>query len=551
METSELRDRLIILERQNADFRFKEKLNHEVDELIEQALKKRLCLKDTLDLVCPRVIDMLNAEALYLKTFSEDLEFNEFCWYRKDGELSAFPHQIADLDERARYNTEVVECDEKYTVLAYRLDVAGDFFGSTGMVFNRKMSDEEIRLTMERINVFCEKLDNYLASIATSRAKQNIIVSVTECLKHRVLERGIDEAMEIIKENIHFEKCVIIFHEPNDISGRSIKHRIYTGSEADPAHTNRIDREIKQIIDFNTKIFLNGQDVLSSTKLGMRGQFREEVLIHGVVEKKQVGKILISSNRASFNTFNLDLLERFANSIRQRVVDFNKEQRSLAQFFCRDHIGRLLAENRYQEKYLHPRVQDSAIMYVDLCSFTKISEQILSLPEEIGCLVDTWSKECVNIIWENRGVFDKMVGDCLIALFGPPFWDNTNESYCQRAVDTALGINKATEKLLDRAEFKKIKESPLVPGLAISGGVNFAPLNCGIFGPHREYTGFSSGMNNTARLQGIANFAEVLVMESMVPILEPLDKYIFGPIQKTLTKNVRDPLEYRSVKWKQ
>ena len=62
-----------------------------------------------------------------------------------------------------------------------------------------------------------------------------------------------------------------------------------------------------------------------------------------------------------------------------------------------------------------------------------------------------------------------------------------------------------------RALCEKVK----LPGLGVAIGVNLAHAFCGLFGPNRQYTAFSTGMNQTARLQSLGGFRETLVMESV------------------------------------
>jgi adenylate cyclase len=49
-----------------------------------------------------------------------------------------------------------------------------------------------------------------------------------------------------------------------------------------------------------------------------------------------------------------------------------------------------------------------------------------------------------------------------------------------------------------------------MPGLGVAIGVNLAVSYCGLFGPNRNYTSFSTGMNQTARLQSLGAFRETL-----------------------------------------
>jgi class 3 adenylate cyclase len=79
--------------------------------------------------------------------------------------------------------------------------------------------------------------------------------------------------------------------------------------------------------------------------------------------------------------------------------------------------------------------------------------------------------------------------------------------------------------------------------------VNLAHANCGLFGPNRQYTAFSTGMNQAARLQSLGGFRETLVMESAREALsesrEPWVQALkFGPPVETPVKNVGQPLRY-------
>ena len=67
----------------------------------------------------------------------------------------------------------------------------------------------------------------------------------------------------------------------------------------------------------------------------------------------------------------------------------------------------------------------------------------------------------------------------------------------------------------------------------------------GCFGPNEDYTGFSAGMNNTARLQGLAGRDEILCMEGFVEVYA--DDAAFGERCSAEVKNVAEPLAYRQL----
>ena len=206
-------------------------------------------------------------------------------------------------------------------------------------------------------------------------------------------------------------------------------------------------------------------------------------------------------------------------------------------------MTRLLTHDDYEKQFLAPREEKVGILYVDIAGFTRLSETVLKTPARVAELVETWSRDAVEIVWQHGGVFDKMVGDCIIALFGPPFYEESVGDRLAHAIRCAVDIRAMTNKLPERVGFEMLKEQ----GVAVSTGVNLAPLFVGQFGPNSNFTGFSSGMNNTARLQGCATKNEILVMEEAIATLPKGAEFTFGDIRSTPVKNVAEPLKYRAL----
>ena len=70
----------------------------------------------------------------------------------------------------------------------------------------------------------------------------------------------------------------------------------------------------------------------------------------------------------------------------------------------------------------------------------------------------------------------------------------------------------------------------------------------GLFGPNQDYTAFSSGMNQTARLQSLAGFREILVMEAAKRALPSRKDLRFEKAKSVKVKNVGRPLRYFKLK---
>jgi class 3 adenylate cyclase len=280
----------------------------------------------------------------------------------------------------------------------------------------------------------------------------------------------------------------------------------------------------------------------------------ETVLISGFSEKGWLGKILVwSSAGERLSAYTRDLLQLLSSTLSQRLVDYNRERIHLAQFFSAPTIDRLLQDPDYERRYLDPRAEEIGILFADLNSFTRICERVLERPERIGTFVDDWSAEAVRIVHRHGGVFDKMVGDCVIGLWGPPFFADPPAARAASAVKAAIEIQRFTRDTMSaHPRVARLAELTGLPGLGVAVGVNLALSSCGLFGPNRSYTSFSTGMNQAARLQALGGFRETLAMESVVEALAGADDpearaLRFGPIQETPVKNVARPLRYAKL----
>jgi class 3 adenylate cyclase len=248
-----------------------------------------------------------------------------------------------------------------------------------------------------------------------------------------------------------------------------------------------------------------------------------------------------------FSTFALDVVQVMSAAMSQRLVDLNRERRHLAQFFAPTVITELLRDAHYHDRHLAPREETIAVLFADINSFTKISEQVLERPAAIAEFVNRWSAGAVDLLWRYGAVFDKMVGDCVIGLFGPPFFRDQPAVYARAALEAARAISAFTISLEHEPPYDRIPRSGIVPGLGVAIGLNVCPMAVGLMGPNQDYTGFSSGMNNTARLQALAGFRETLGMASFCELVEGTRGVTFSDELQAPVKNVKLPIRYRRL----
>ena len=513
-------------------------LNLLVDGLVETALQKRESLAEAMQRILPALCKSVGARAAFVRSFSEDLTLCLFAWPSE----SDIPELASVLDRTSAEQRQEVTLElAADLVVARPLDVAGEWFGSAGLVIPKVAGAavDAAHLAAALI-VACEELDNFLHAIRAARERHRVMMQLGDALRHRVLGDGVRAAVKILTEAVALDRLLLVCVAEED-KAATLHVQVFEKGELAmdtmgglPPHPDE-----RAIVDEARSYLREGARELVD-RFGFRGA-REEVLINGVSRTSLVGKVLVTAKNSGFNTYDRELLAGFAGFVRQRVVDFNKEWRTLARSFRPEDVSRLLVHPDYAQRYLTAREAEVAILYVDISGFTSLSERVLRSPAAVAELVEIWSRETVNLVWKHGGVFDKMVGDCVIGLFGPPFYDVAPAERLAAAMRCAVEIRAMTRDLPKLPRFAHLRDA----GLGVSTGVNLAPLFVGQFGPNDNFTGFSSGMNNTARLQGCAAKDEILVMEEAIAELGGAGGFSFGEERNAKVKNVAEPLRFR------
>ena len=516
------------------------RLNAAVDEKVEEAQRRRWALSRAMESILPAVATMLGARAFTVRTYGEDLELHDYGL--PEGELlDIVTRALGQHDSDSIEEAGTLDEEAGSLVVAQRLDVAGEWFGAACLVWDKVDETRSRRFLSGALEVVCEELDGFLFGIRAAREKHRVMMALAHALQSPVLGEGLAEAARVLFEAAPVSKLLLAILAEEE-AGAPIHLQVYdeTGRTLDRVGQAE---DHGSLLDEAEAYLFRGEPALLD-RLGFRGA-REEVLINGVSGKALVGKVLVVSPSDDWGTHDRELLAGFADFIRQRVVDFSREYKVLARSFRPTDVNRLLGTRDYHSRYLSPREELVGLLYVDITGFTRLCESVLVDPSRIGALIDEWGGEAVDIVWKHGGVFDKMVGDCVIGLFGPPFYDQSGAERAARAILAAEGIREMTSAFAQRPGFEALRPG----GLGVSTGVNLARLFVGPFGPNANFTGFSAGMNNTARLQAQATSGEILVMEDAVRALREVDdrRFVFGDERRAQVKNVAQPLVFRAL----
>ncbi|HTW87637.1 MAG TPA: adenylate/guanylate cyclase domain-containing protein [Candidatus Binataceae bacterium] len=161
------------------------------------------------------------------------------------------------------------------------------------------------------------------------------------------------------------------------------------------------------------------------------------------------------------------------------------------------------------EHYLHPGVISSvvddpqglrlggerrhlSILFSDIVNFTARAER--SEPEALVALLNTYTNKMSGLIFDSRGVLDKLMGDGIMAFWGAPL---PIENASRAAIDCALGMLEELGRL--RASDERFAD------LDIGIGVATGDVIVGNFGgdQHFEYSVIGDTVNLASRLEGL------------------------------------------------
>lgn len=508
-------------------------LAREIDTLLEIAMRTRASLEQMAPNALQLLVNAVGADGAALVTNDES---GEARLYHVGEELD-----ILDLESQVEESGECRAEREGKSVVGYRLDVTDAYLGSA-FVWGTLGEVDDVA---ELLEIWSEQFDNFVGSKAEARRKQAAITAISDALKAPILEQGLVDAMQAYRQHAPFDDLILACRSEATASGPPSSYVIVIDGQIRFTSDKRPDARVEALLTNALEQLLTTDRQLDESALqeiGWGSPHRVDLPILGLDGTKIVGRLIAGFRSGEPTPFVKDLSDLFADYLRQRVVDFSREWRHLSRHFSRDVVERLLREPSYFDRYLAPREANAAIVFADISGFTRVSEQVLKEPQKIAHLIDVWSRRVVDIVWETGGVFDKMVGDCVIAMWGPPFYERTSRETCLAAIEAARRIRDWTSKVGGELGLRELRQTD---PLGVAVGIHHAPLFVGCIGAGEDFTGFSSGMNNAARLQGLASRNEILCMESVVAEVE--GEAGFGDLRSEVAKNVEEPLVFRPL----
>jgi len=182
---------------------------------------------------------------------------------------------------------------------------------------------------------------------------------------------------------------------------------------------------------------------------------------------------------------------------------------------------------------LSGETREMTFVFSDLVRFTALTER--SDPETLVSLLNEYLDGMCQVVMDNGGTIDKIVGDAIYAIFNAPL---DQPDHACRAVQCALGMDRFS------VEFVATKSRD---GIAMGGtriGVNTGTAVIGNFGGSQrfDYTAYGDPINTASRVENANRYLGTRICIAATTV-EQCPHLPFRPIAALTVKGKKIPVE--------
>ncbi len=156
-----------------------------------------------------------------------------------------------------------------------------------------------------------------------------------------------------------------------------------------------------------------------------------------------------------------------------------------------------------------------AVLFADIAGFTSIAES--KPPEQVVSILNELFTILTGIIFRNKGMIDKFIGDSVMALFGIPYSDGKAAEHAVKTAEEMVTWLEVGNKKWRKELGRKIE-------LSIS--INYGEAIIGNIGSEKrmEFTAIGDVVNTAAKIEKIALGDQILITEAVYNELSNKDR---------------------------
>ncbi len=245
---------------------------------------------------------------------------------------------------------------------------------------------------------------------------------------------------------------------------------------------------------------------------GIRSAMAVPLLANGLLK----GVLFLDSRERSnaFSEKDLKILSGIASQAAFALENADLSQKIEAEAVTRAELSRFLSR-AVAEAVIKGDVEllrsgqqaEVSVLFADIRGFTTMAES--EDPKDTVAMLNQFFTAMADVVFEHGGNLDKFIGDCVMAVWGPP---QAHPDDPARAVSAALEMQEVMRGLNARrlADGRR----PIEVGI----GINTGSAIVGFMGSseRHEFTAIGDSVNVAARLCGLAKGGEVLAAENTV-----------------------------------
>lgn len=168
------------------------------------------------------------------------------------------------------------------------------------------------------------------------------------------------------------------------------------------------------------------------------------------------------------------------------------------------------------------------VIFADISGFSGIAEQMD--PEELTAMVNGCFERLIKIAYKHKGTVDKLIGDCVMVLFGAPI---THEDDTERSLLCSLEMMQAVDQYSEK----------IGRPLKIAIGINAGTVVAGTVGSNlkHDYTVMGNAVNIAQKLQKQAKAGEIRVSQEIVNLTAK--NFQFQGLEPFFVRGIQQPIQ--------
>jgi adenylate cyclase len=178
------------------------------------------------------------------------------------------------------------------------------------------------------------------------------------------------------------------------------------------------------------------------------------------------------------------------------------KENNILKMYVDENVLNFMTHQEFETSLLNNEVVDATVMFIDICGFTAITEQVAA--NTVVTLLNGLFDKIVKEIIAQGGHVDKFMGDAVMAVFRGDF-------HLDRAIDAALAVKEQLKNI------DEIKTGDKTYKPEVSVGINSGEMVSGNIGSaslkRLDYTVIGDAVNLAQRLQSVAKAGQVIITE--------------------------------------